>query len=156
MADGLIGRPVPLYAAYMGVFDGGSLLAGLRTPGIFKSGNFTAAGNTALWTPAAGKSFRLMRYRISVPGNAAFATTAGTVTVTFQDATTALAVALEVLQIPLAAGAVSGEFFNGPWVDLGNGILSAAAGNALNVNLVLGGTGALTGGVNIVACGTEE
>src|SRR5438105_5547002 len=36
----------------------------LRTPNKFNHALATAAGNTAVWTPAAGKKFRLMRFAV--------------------------------------------------------------------------------------------
>jgi hypothetical protein len=36
-------------------------------PNVFKTATASAAGNTALWAPASGKKFRLMRFMIQVP-----------------------------------------------------------------------------------------
>ena len=119
-----------------------------RNPGTFKTGKFTAAGSGVLWTPTAGTSFRLMRYKIDVTGDAV-AAAAGYIDLTFYDALTAMPLA-ETAYIPLA---VAGTAFTSGWVDLGNGILSALADNVLSMNL----SGALTGGVvRVTVAGTEE
>jgi hypothetical protein len=155
----------PLYVAnssYGGAFSGTADAtrqgwSKVRTPTVFKTATATASGNTAVWTPGASNKFRLLRYQITVPGNAQFATTAGTVTITFQDNTTDLNIKY-VIFVPLAAAATTnGVNFNSGWVDLGAfGELSAAAGNVLNVNLALGGTGAFTNGVTVIVAGVEE
>lgn len=122
----------------------------LRTPNKFKTVQATASGDTALWTPTAGKKFRLMRYMIEVTGNATLA--AGAVlTVVLRDATTALPFAVDVF-VPTTAFSAGVDFVS-PWFDLDNGVLSAAANNVLNVNL----SAALTAGnVRVLCCGTEE
>lgn len=127
----------------------------LRTPVIFKTATVaaTAAGNTAVWTPTAGKKFRLMRFNISAQGLAATATAA--VTVSFQDAAAAMPIAFDV-DVPAVAGVVSGITpVSGGLNDYGNGILSAAANNVLNFNISAAGAGTVgTYRINVV--GTEE
>jgi len=125
-------------------------LVAQRTPNVFKTAVATALGDTAVWTPAAGKKFRLMRFLIQVTANAALAA-GGLLEILLRDATTATGLAHSYF-VPGAAGTVFGEQ-GGTWIDLGNGFLSAAANNVLNVNLSV----ALTAGeVRVVACGTEE
>jgi hypothetical protein len=132
----------------------GSPFVAVRTPDVFKTlANDTTSGNTAIWTPASGRKFRLMGYQVIVPGNAVYATTAGTLTVTFQDATTATPFT-HVVQVPTTA--VNGVLYNSGWISLGNGFVSSTANNALNVNLALGGTGALTAGATVNVCGVED
>ncbi len=129
---------------------GGGTTDVLRTCAVFKQANATVAGNTVLWTPAGGKKFRLMRFSIGVSGANTLAV-AGNEVITFQDAAVAMPFRADV-QIPGAA--VTGEDFISPWIDLGNGFLSATANNALNINL---GTAIAAGpGVTITTCGTEE
>ena len=124
---------------------------GLRTPNKFFTVATAANGNTALWTPAAGKKFRLMRYRIDVTGNAAAAAAAVKTISLFDGAAGATGQAVSVF-VPGAALAGAALYTSG-WIDLGNGYLSAAANNVLNVNL----STALTAGVvRVIACGTEE
>jgi hypothetical protein len=147
--DGLSGATIIGGGQY--AWDGAAATR-LRTPSIFKTASATAAGNTAVWTPAAGKRFRLMRYRIEVTGNAAQAT-AGTVTIQFQDNTTNMAAAHSVF-VPQTAGTVMGADWNSGWIDLGNGIISTAANNVLNINL--SSTLTPSGIVRVIACGTEE
>lgn len=121
-----------------------------RTPSIFKQVSTAATGSTALWTPTAGKKFRLMRYRVIVTALAKAAVAADLV-IDLLDAAATLG--LKTLCTIPAAAAGNGLISDSGWIDLGNGILSAAANNVLNLNLSF----ALTGGlVNVNACGTEE
>jgi len=124
-----------------------------RGPNVVKTATATGAGDTALWTPATGKRFRLMRFQIQVPANAA-AATAAAIDVLLRDGTTATGLGLTVFVPATAdvatlyhAGTVTG------WIDLGNGVISGAVDRVLNINL----SAALTAGkVRVVACGTEE
>jgi hypothetical protein len=127
-------------------------VASLRTPAVFKTINTAANGNTAIWTPAAGTKFRLMRYQVIVTGNAATAGGA-VVTVSLNDAGGDIGQAHDLFIPNAAPAAPFGTLYVSPWIDLGNGVLSAAANNVLNVNL----SAALTAGkVRVIACGTEE
>jgi hypothetical protein len=122
-----------------------------RLPIVFRTATATAAGNTALWTPAAGKKFRLMRFRVQVTGNAALAA-AGILTVDLQDAAAAFNMATSVF-VPGAAGTTMAGWYESDWVDLGQGYLSVLANNVLNINL----SAALTAGlVRVQTAGTEE
>ena len=121
-----------------------------RTPAIFKTVQATAAGSTALWTPTAGKKFRLMKFLVIVTGNATLGA-AAVLVIQLLDAAGAIGLSIDTF-IPNAAFGVSDDFVS-PWVDLGNGVLSGVANNVLNVNL----SAALTAGnVRVIACGTEE
>jgi hypothetical protein len=121
-----------------------------RTPQIFKTVTATSSGNTAVWTPATGKFFRIMRYRIEVT-NSATQSSAGDIDIKFQDATTDIGIA-NSLYVPNAIDAGTGSYSTG-WIDLGNGILSTSANNVLNLNL----SAALTAGkVRVLVCGIEE
>lgn len=125
-----------------------------RTPGIFQSVQATAAGNTALWTPTAGTKFRLMRYLVTVTGDAE-AAALGAVTVSLFDGAAGAIGQDHDFFVPATGTSlqVFGSQYTSGWVDLGNGILSAAANNVLNVNL----SAALTAGnVRVICCGTEE
>jgi len=119
-------------AAYLQVLNGSSWDR-LRTPTVFKSLNALAIGSEAtIWTPAAGKKFRLMGYNLMT------GTAAGSITLKDNTAGTT------ILIIPNATNGV-------PIQDsLGNGILSAAANNVLTATGVA--TETLTGYVY----GTEE
>lgn len=44
-----------------------------RSPNVFKTTTFVAAGDTTIWTPAAGNRIRLMGYSISAAGATAAA-----------------------------------------------------------------------------------
>jgi hypothetical protein len=124
--------------------------ASVVAPNIFRSVQATALGNTAVWTPATGNMFRLMKYRIQVSGNASLAS-AAVATISFQDGTTALPIPCDVF-FPAAAGAGASLYDSG-WVDLGSGgITSATANNPLNVSL---GTALATGDVRVSVAGVE-
>lgn len=113
------------------LFDDGS---GVRTPIVFK--NLSAVvitSETTIWTPAAGKKFRLM----------GFVLTQGVVTgaITLKDNTAGTT----ILVIPQHT---LGDVQQSP--PMGNGILSAAAGNVLTA------TGASTETITGYVFGTEE
>lgn len=149
-ANSATGSSIPANAFSMGMSDGTNLQA-IRTPSIFKSATATASGDTAVWTPSAGKKFRLMRYSIQVTADVA-TSGGGDVDIVLRDSTTATAASFSTY-IPAVAGTTFGNTNQTGWVDIGNGILSAAANNVLNVNL----SAALTSGkVRVVAIGTEE
>jgi hypothetical protein len=115
------------------------------------TGQFTASGNTVLWTPASGKSFRLQRYLVEVTQNAS-QTAGGVLTISFQDGTSPLPIAHDVY-VPSTALKVFTPYSSG-WIDLGsNGLLSSAPGNVLNVNL---SAGLNAGNVRVIACGVEQ
>lgn len=137
--------------ASYGAVGSGSTVNGwqaVRIPNIFKTATATASGNTALWTPTTGKKFRLMRLVFQLTGNAA-QSVAGVLTIDLQDNTTSTNISFSAF-VPGVAGTTFADY---QYIDLGNGILSAAANNVLNINL----SSALTSGnVRIIAMGTEE
>lgn len=144
----------PGIAPYLGAIPmvyNGALWDKPRVPGITKTATATASGDTALWTPASSKKFRLMRYQIQMTADAA--TSGGAVVdVVLRDATTATSAAYSVY-VPAAGGTAFGNSATSGWVDLGHGILSAAVNNVLNMNL----SATLTSGkVRVVVAGTEE
>jgi uncharacterized protein affecting Mg2+/Co2+ transport len=127
-----------------------------RTPAIFKTVSVaaTVTGNTAVWTPAAGKKFRLMRFQVTAQGLAATATAA--ITISFQDSATPITIGSYDVDVPAVAGVVTGVMnISCGWIDLGNGFLSAAANNVLNFNISAAGAGTV-GTYRVNACGTEE
>lgn len=126
-----------------------------RTPNIFKTALAASSGDNAVWTPTTGKKFRLMRFKLQLSADATIAA-AGRITVTFRDNTTATNLthvyflgqtALTGATVLYTAGQDSG------WIDLENGILSAAANNVLNINL---SAALATGTLSVLCCGTEE
>lgn len=123
-----------------------------RTPSIFKQNSTSASGSTAIWTPASGKKFRLMRFKIQVTDSATIAV-AGLLTIALLDSATDLGLS-HILAVPTTGGGANAiQDYDSGWIDLGNGKLSSAANNPLNVNLSV----ALTAGVvNVIVCGTEE
>lgn len=133
--------------------------SGLRTPNIFKTATVvaTASGNTAVWTPAAGKKFRLMRFQIT--GVNLAATAATVITISFQDNVTGITIGTYDVLLPAIATASNilsgGVMFVSDWIDLGNGIISAVANNVLNANVSATVAGA-TGSFRYNVCGTEE
>lgn len=139
-----------MYSISAAHFSNGASLDIQRHPTTFRTALVTAAGGTAIWTPAAGKKFRLMRYMIELTGNA-IQTTAGVITAQFYDAATGMSVTHSLYIPATAVNTLGGS--NPGWFDLGNGILSATANNALNMNLSAAITG---GGLRVTVCGTEE
>lgn len=101
-----------------------------RTPTVFKSFDLAAAtAETTLWTPAAGKKFRLMGMII---------TAGAATTLLFKDGTAGT----NIFRVGAGATPVP--------IDIGNGILSALANNNLTVTRSVSAT--LMGTV----WGTEE
>lgn len=110
----------------------------LRTPSTFKviaAVAITAATGATIWTPAAGKKFRLMGYSISASAAASLK---------FYDGAGG-ALTTQIFRGPLLAAAGIDSQYN-----LGNGILSAAANNTLALDVT--GNATVTGTV----WGTEE
>ena len=123
----------------------------LRTPNIFKTVSATASGNTSLWAGTSAKKHRIMRLKIDVTADAATASGADIV-IDIQDVTTTTNLTHTVF-VPAVAGTVFGNGYSSGWIDLGNGILCAAANTAVNVNL----SAALTSGVvRVIVAGTDE
>lgn len=140
------------------VLSSGLLYNGLtwdraRTPNIFRtSAAITAAGATAVWTPAGGKKFRLMAYAIDVSYNAALAA-GGLDLLKLQDAATDLAINFEPFIPAAALTAGNVPLYSTGWCLLGNGILSSAANNVLNLNVA---TALTSGAIRVRTAGTEE
>jgi len=120
----------------------------VRVANVFHTAFVTGAGTTAVWTPTAGTSFRLMGYSIDIAGTAA-ATSVQHVEL-LDGATVIKNHCATVLQTFAATTALTGANIS---VDLGQGQLSAAANNVLNVNL---SEAMASGGVAINVWGTEE
>lgn len=104
----------------------------LRTPNVFKVVTLTIVAGTpqVVWTPAAGKKFRLMGWSLSLSVDGR---------VLFDDGVTT-----DVLG---TRAAVAGE---GDTVDIGNGLLSSAANNTLRIDA------SASGDVRGLVWGTEE
>lgn len=118
----------------------------VRLSAVFKSVAATVAGNTTVWTPAAGKKFRLMGYTISVAGTLA---ATGVELIKLTDAAAGTVIAQHNATVTITTP--TGDTQIG--ADLGQGFLSGAINNALTVNL---GTAMATGSVIVNAWGTEE
>lgn len=102
----------------------------------------TNGGNSPL---IAGNKWRLMGYKFSITGDVTDAS--GDVYIKFVDNATTIGIS-ETFDTPTSA--LTNSFgLVGPWISLGNGIASAAANNALNVNL----SSALATGVCTVCVG---
>lgn len=144
------GAPAPTLASPQGVSDGAGLWVA-RAGTVFKSVTTTQNSNVAVWTPASGKRFRLLRLWFDVTGNAAVAA-AGPVTISLLDSSTQMGIARSVF-LPATAGTVGGNLATLS-ADLGPlGILSSAANNVLNVLL---GSALTSGVVRVAVQGTEE
>jgi hypothetical protein len=109
-------------------------------------------GDTAIWTPAAGKRFRLKRLLITIPGDA-YAGSPSLLTMDLRDGNASIGLTF-VCFLPSAAPNTPGCIFQTPWIDLGDGYSSAAAGNVLNLNLSATIAGA--GNVQVLVAGVEE
>ncbi len=120
----------------------------IRVANHFKRGKANVLGSTTIWSPTAGKKFRLMAYKIGLTGNAVVAT-AAEVDFVFSDGATQLDIG-ETLYVPATA---SGSNIIGEWVDLGNGYISATADNVLSVVLPVA---LASGNCVIQVMGTEE
>lgn len=111
----------------------------------FNAVSASAAGNTAVWNPGAGKNFRLLCVSVEVTGNAAMAA-AGEETITFQDGATTIPGFLFDSFVPAAALNTHGQLYTSGMVCVNGGYLSIASANVLSVNL----STALTSGHVIV------
>ena len=132
----------------------GTPLTATRTPNKFFT-TTVSSGTTAsnpVWTPTSGRKFRLMRYQIELQATAAISGGAALVTFQFVDASTNINIAHDIY-VPATASPAIGAPYVSPWFDLGNGVLSAAANNVLNVAL---STALTAGAFRVNVCGTEE
>lgn len=120
----------------------------VRIANVFHTALVTAAGTTAVWTPTAGTKFRLMGYSIDIAGTAA---ATGVQAIELLDGATVIKNHLAVvLQTFAATTAIQGVTIS---VNCGQGQLSAAANNVLNIHT---SEAMVSGGVAINVWGTEE
>lgn len=125
---------------------GGGASAGPSLPNVYRTVQAAGGGFIAVWTPAAGKRFRLQRYTIEWCGDGA-AVTAGLRTLTWRDGFT---------DLPIAHNTYVGTGFlnwSTGWVDLGEGVLSSDTGNTLFMNLTAGMSPGYT---RVTVAGREE
>ncbi len=151
-ANNYDGQPVLLFGnlltnAQAFAFNGATFDR-VRVANVFKSVAATALGNTVVWTPAAGKKFRLMGYAISVSGTLA---ASGVQVIQLLDSATIIGRMNAGLIQTRTANISGGD--SQAFRDLGQGRLSAVANNVLNVNL---STAMADGSVTVDAWGTEE
>jgi hypothetical protein len=125
-------------------------------PDVFKSVQATNTGDTALWTPATGKKFRLMKLIVMVPPNCTLAAR-GVLTIKLRDGTTDMNITHDVFLGQTApvetASSIPTDLLQSGLIDLGPGLISAAVNNVLNVNL---SSALAAGNVRVTAMGTEE
>lgn len=114
----------------------------LKALTVIKPQIATAAGYTTVWTPTAGKKFRLLGYAVQVPSTA---TSAGGSDVNLADQ------GVNIGQL-CSIGATTGAFAYSVTLP-GAGYLSLAANNLLRLNLSAAFT---AGGVIFTAWGCEE
>src|SRR6266540_2306850 len=93
-----------------GIYDGDA-----RAPNIFKTVSTAAAGDTALWTPASGKKFRLLKLSVQVTADVAQAS-GGVLVIALRDATTPIGVTFSVF-VPSLAATVFSPGFDLGWID---------------------------------------
>jgi|SRR5579872_611899 len=128
------------------------LLEYQRTANVYKSATAAASGDNAIWTPSASTlKFRLMGGIITIP-NIVNRTGGASTKMTFRDGTTDLNLAFYPL-IPTTSVATVAGCTTIPFTLPGNGILSAAANNVLNLNLA---AAISTGAIGVTVWGTEE
>lgn len=150
IADALAYPTVTQIEAIAGLSNGQTIDIA-RVANVFKGVQANASGDTAVWTPAAGKKFRLQGFRIQIGGDATISP-AATVTFVLRDNVTAIAFTKIVIYVPVAV--TPGEVYQSPWLFIPNGgILSAAANNVLNMNL---SAALAAGNVQVATMGTEE
>lgn len=180
-ANSATGSPVPANAHYMGMLGQDGNLIGLRssevdnvTVGSLRTNTYlydgtksdrartlskikniyaNSLGNTALWTPAAGKRFRILGCRVSATANIA-AASGGVLDVRLYDGpSTSIGLSHSLYCPATAVTTTPGSAYDSGWMDLRNGYLSTAVDTVLNVNLSV----ALTaGGIQTIVVGTEE
>lgn len=127
-------------------------IAIVNEPSSFFTVQATQSGATLIWTPASGRSFRLLKYQIEATANVA-QQNQGVIIVSFTDNDTSMPFAHDVF-VPSSAMNSNNIKYQSGWIALGGiGYLSVAANNVLNVNL----SATLTAGnFRINVCGTEE
>lgn len=117
----------------------------------FKTAFLSASGDTALWTPAAGKAVRITKLSITAPNNTT-KTAGNNLNVTLKG--TSKVWAVHTLWIPSTLGALltaPGAAGTGN-INLGPGF-KAAVDEVISINL---STSVDTGGIRINAWGLEE
>lgn len=120
----------------------------IRVAVVSKTVIATTIGSTAVWVPTAGKRFRLMGYTIDVAGSLA---ATGVQTIKLEDAAVVFKNHLaNLIQTPSATISGGADHMG---ADLGQGYLSAAINQTLNINLSVAMG---SGGVAINVWGTEE
>jgi hypothetical protein len=118
---------------------------------VLKSVTVFNAGDNAVWTPAAGKKFRLFAAQMILNGSCAIAV-AAVLNLTLKDAGNFGLPAADVW-VPNAAGTTP-DLYVGPWLTFGpNGYLSLLANNVLNLNL---GVALTVGACRVNTIGVEE
>jgi len=143
--DPALFTPAPLNISVLSAFNGATFDR-VRVANVFKTVLATALGLTTVWTPTAGKSFRLMGYTISVAG-----TLAATGVELIKLVDNVVGNLISQHQATVTITTPTGDTQIG--ASLNNGFLSAAANNVLKVNL---SAAMLTGGVVVNVWGTEE
>lgn len=147
-ADGLIPAnfsPTPLNYSALAGFNG-TTFDRVRIATVYKTVLATALGLTPVWTPTAGKKFRLMGYTISVAGTLA---ATGVNLLKLVDSVVGNVIAQHQATVTITTP--TGDTQIG--ADLGQGFLSAAINNVLQINLSVA---MATGGVAVNVWGTEE
>jgi hypothetical protein len=103
-----------------------------RTPAIFRSASGSSGLNT-IWTPASAKKFRLMRYKIEAESDM-HVTAATTVTLSLLDGGVGMGFQ-HLVYIPTTGGTALNGYWESDWIDLGNGYVSAAANNIMQLGI---------------------
>lgn len=126
-----------------------------RTPTTFKAVNLGVApsGTVTIWTPAAGKRFRVLGFDMTITPDATLAA-AGVVSFIIQDSVGAFLYRSQVW-LPNAAAPLVGSnnIKIGPWYPGGNGALGSSPGTTVQIVI---GTALTAGTVCANVWGCEE
>ena len=133
----------------------GSNISRLRYANTVKSLNKSTTGDTPIWTPSAGRRYRLLGYIITISSNATLAA-AGMLAIKLRDGTTVDIVTHNVYVPQTAENKLASDWSTG-FVDLGAGgglgVQGGAVTRALNLSL---STALATGIVDVQVFGTED
>ena len=118
----------------------------VRSPRIFRGGQFSGPGLNSIWIPAGGKKLRLMGYKVEVAEDATISGGPLPVNIVFRTYKAQTNASLTTanyqsfgyshrLVVPATVLATSGGLFDSGWVDLKNGMFALNANDSLIAGL---------------------
>lgn len=123
-----------------------------RAPAIFKNVSTALSTIVAVWTPASGKRWRLLKFKIDVTVEANLSAGAD-LTLDLQDVTTSIGL-IHTIWVPTTSVTTGLGCFSTGVVDIGPvGIAAALINTALNIKL---SAALVAGKCNVIAMGIEE